>query len=212
MPAFGGVPQAGRAPEIAHFRGSKGAHAVAVRHERRSDVATLRDIRACTGLHYSGRVLFAATLLVHLLSFATYLGSGFAQLQIMKLSEGAGIAPDVRDAYERLSATILAKIEVPAIFGSILSGIVFVTQSPLFLKQGWLHGKLTCVLLLAVLSHLEMFNARKIVKARAAGAAGAAEEIAARKKRHATFGGIGALLVAVLLFLVTFVRLGAFAR
>ena len=75
----------------------------------------------------------------------------------------AAIAPDGRDAYERLSASILSKIELPAIFGSILSGIAFVAQSPLFLKQGWLHGKLICVLL-AVLSHVEMFNARSIVR------------------------------------------------
>ena len=76
------------------------------------------------------------------------------------------------------------------------------------MRQGWLHGKLTCVLLLAVLSHLEMFNARKIVKAREANAAGAEDEIARRKSRHASLGAVGSLLVVVLLVLVTFVRLG----
>jgi uncharacterized membrane protein len=150
----------------------------------------------------------AALLFVHLAAFAAYLGSGFAQTQMMKLSTKAGIAAAVRDEYERLVAVIVTKIEVPAIFVSIASGIVFITQNPILMKQGWLHGKLTVVLLLAVLSHLEMFNARKIVRARAAGAATSEEEIAGRKKRHALFGAVGSLLVVALLVLVTFVRLG----
>lgn len=163
-------------------------------------------------MKYSSGVLTSATLFVHLVSFAAYLGAGFAQLQMMKRSTREGIAASVRDDYERLAAVVVTRIELPAIFGSILSGIVFVVQIPAFLKQGWLHGKLTCVLLLAVLSHLEMFNARKIVKARAAGGARAEDEIAGRKKRHATFGAVGSVLVLILLILVTFVRLGAFAR
>lgn len=150
----------------------------------------------------------AALLLVHLVAFAAYLGSGFAQTQIMKLSDKDGTAAAVRDAYERLAATIVTKIEVPAIFASMASGIVFITQNPVLMKQGWMHGKLTVVLVLAVLSHLEMFNARKIVRARASGAASAEEEIEGRKRRHAAFGAVGALLVVVLLVLVTFVRLG----
>lgn len=150
----------------------------------------------------------AALLLVHLAAFAAYLGSGFAQTQMMKLSTKAGIDAAVRDEYERLAALVVTKIELPAIFASMASGAVFIAQNPLLMKQGWLHGKLTVVLLLAVLSHLEMFNARKIVRARASGAASAAEEIAGRKRRHATFGAVGALLVVALLVLVTFVRLG----
>lgn len=150
----------------------------------------------------------AAILLIHLLSFAAYLGAGFAQLQLMKLSARAGLAADVRDAYERLSATIITKIELPAIFGAMASGAVFITQTPALMKMGWLHGKITCVLLLAVLSHLEMFNARRIVTARAKGDSGTDDAIAARKRRHGVFGTVGALLVVVVLVLVTFVRLG----
>lgn len=154
-------------------------------------------------------MLTAGILLIHLVAFAAYLGAGFAQLQMIKLSVREGTAPAVRDSYERLAAAIVTKIELPAIFASMASGVVFITQNPVLMKQGWLHGKLTCVLLLAVLSHLEMFNARKIVELRADGAGAAAEaEIAKRKSRHATFGAVGSLLVVALLVLVTFVRLG----
>ena len=150
----------------------------------------------------------AAVLFVHLVAFAAYLGAGFAQTQMIKLSSRGGISQELRDNYERLAAAIATKIELPAIFTSMASGVVFIAQNPVLMKQGWLHGKLTCVLLLAVLSHLEMFNARKIVKARALGGAAAEAEIESRKKRHALFGGIGSLLVVALLVLVTFVRLG----
>jgi uncharacterized membrane protein len=151
-------------------------------------------------------VLASAFLLVHLVSFAAYLGAGFAQTQLMKRSRGAGIAPAVRDELERLCAAIVTKIELPAIIGSIASGIGFIAQNPAVMKFGWLHGKLLCVFLLLLLSHAEMFNARRIVKARAAGG-DANEEIEGRKKRHELFGAIGSLLVVVLLILVTFVRL-----
>ncbi len=152
-------------------------------------------------------MLTAAILLVHLVAFAAYLGAGFGQLQMIKLSARPGTAPATRDAYERLAASVITKIELPAIFAAIGSGVVFVTQSPALMKQGWLHGKLLCVVLLAVLSHVEMFNAREIVRERASGEAGADEEIAKLKARHAVLGGIGSLLVVVLLVMVTFVRL-----
>lgn len=76
--------------------------------------------------------------------------------------------------------------------------------APLWLTQGWLHGKLACVVVLLVLSHLEMFNARSIVKVRAARGDAADEEITARKARHARFGLFGTLAVVVLVGLVAY--------
>lgn len=149
--------------------------------------------------------LFSTALFVHLVSFAAYLGAGFAQQRFMKASTKPELAPAVRDEYERLAAAIVTKIELPAIIGSLVSGIVFVLRDPNFMRQGWLHGKLTVVLILLVLSHVEMFNARRIVRARAAGNADA--DISARKGRHATFGLIGTVLIVILMVLVTFVRM-----
>jgi hypothetical protein len=64
-----------------------------------------------------------------------------------------------------------------------------------------MHGKLAVVAALLVLSHLEMFNARAIVKARTAGAEA---EITGRKARHARFGSVGSLLVVALIALVVY--------
>ena len=157
-------------------------------------------------LCYSHRGMLQHTaLFLHLISFAGYAGAGFAQQRLVAMSAADGIASPVRDAYERLAATIVTKIELPAIFLSLFSGILFLVYEPAYLKQAaWFHPKMTCVLLLLILSHLEMFNARRIVRARVAG--GADADIAKRKKRHGIFGMAGGVLVVIILVLVSFVR------
>jgi uncharacterized membrane protein len=143
-------------------------------------------------------------ILFHLVGFAAYIGAGFAQQQFVTRSAGEGLAGAVRDEYERLAAAIVTQIELPALFTQVVTGIVLIALAPLWLTQGWLHGKLACVAVLLVLSHLEMFNARRIVKARVARGDAANDEIAARKKRHATFGLLGTLAVVTLLGLVAY--------
>ncbi len=147
-------------------------------------------------------------LLVHLVSFAAYLGAGFAQLRMMNRSRNAGLPAVVREEYEKLAATVVTKIELPALIGAVLSGVWFLAIFPGYLKLGWVHAKLACVLLLAVLSHLEMFNARGILRERAAAGEHMEVNVLARKKRHALFGALGTSIVLVLLVLVTFVKNG----
>ncbi len=149
-------------------------------------------------------MLHKVLILLHLVGFAAYLGAGFAQQQFVTRSTRDGLAVAVRDDYERLAATIVTQIELPALFGQVLTGVVLVVLAPIWLTQGWLHGKLACVVVLLVLSHVEMFNARRIVKARSDRGEGANEEIAARKKRHATFGLFGTLAVVILVGLVAY--------
>jgi uncharacterized membrane protein len=143
-------------------------------------------------------------IFLHLVGFAAYLGAGFAQQQFITRSTRDGIASAVRDEYERLAASIVTQIELPALFLQVATGVTLVVLTPLWLTQGWLHGKLACVVVLLGLSHAEMFNARKIVKAREAQGDGASDAIRARKARHATFGLVGTLAVAVLLVLVAY--------
>ena len=149
-------------------------------------------------------MLHKVLILLHLVGFAGYLGAGFAQQQFVTRSNRDGLTAAVRDEYERLAAAIVTQIELPAIFGQLVTGVALVALAPIWLTQGWLHGKLACVAALLVLSHLEMFNARRIVKARADRGDAANDEIAARKKRHATFGLFGTLAVVVLIGLVAY--------
>jgi uncharacterized membrane protein len=151
-------------------------------------------------------VVASGLLLLHLVAFAAYVGAGVAQLQFMKRSAAPGIDAAIRAEHERLAAGVVTKIELPAIMASIASGAGFIVIMPYVTKFGWLQAKLACVGALLVLSHLEMFNARAIVKLRAAGGDAAEKEIAARKKRHELFGGLGSIAVVILMVLVTFVR------
>jgi putative membrane protein len=145
-----------------------------------------------------------ALIFIHLVGFAAFLGAAFAQQQFVARSAAEGIAADVRDEYEHLAAAIVTKIELPALFVQIGVGICFLIMTPMWLTQGWLHAKLTCVVVLLVLSHLEMFNARKIVRARVDRGDAAETEIAARKKRHAALGMIGTIAVVVLIASVAY--------
>jgi protoporphyrinogen IX oxidase len=149
-------------------------------------------------------MLHKILILLHLVGFAGYIGAGFAQQQFVTRSARGGLAAAVRDEYERLAATIVTQIELPALFAQVATGVVLIVLAPLWLTQGWLHGKLACVVVLLVLSHLEMFNARRIVKARSARGDAANDDIAARKKRHATFGLFGTVSVVILLALVAY--------
>ena len=142
--------------------------------------------------------------LIHLLGFAAFLGAAVAQQQFMKASSSASVLPPVRDTYERLSAQIVTQVELPALIAQLFSGVLFVMQVPGYMKMGWLHGKLLAVLVLLVLSHLEMFNARAIARLRQRHGDSMPAEIDKRKKRHLQLGMVGTLTVIALLALVTF--------
>ncbi len=145
-----------------------------------------------------------ALILIHLVGFAAYLGAGFAQQRFMTRSRLGDLGASLRDEYERLAAATVTKIELPALFAQVATGIAFLLQTPMWLTQGWLHGKLACVVVLLGLSHAEMFNARKIVKLRSAKGDGASPEIDALKSRHATLGMIGSAAVVAVIALVAY--------
>jgi putative membrane protein len=149
-------------------------------------------------------MLHKLLLLIHLVGFAAYLGAGFAQQKFMGRSAQSGVVAAVRDEYERLSATIITTIELPALLVQVAIGVIFLVLTPAWLNQGWLHGKLACVAALLVLSHLEMFNARKIVKARATQGEAASAVIARRKARHRMLGTLGTVAVVLVVGLVAF--------
>jgi len=141
-----------------------------------------------------------AFILLHLVGFAAFLGGAFAQTQFLKMSQKSGLATAVRDEYERLAAAISTKVELPVLFAQVVTGTVLMVHEG-YAKQHWLHAKMSVVLALLVLAHLEMFNARKIVKARAARGDAAEGEIAAMKKKHGVMGAIGTLLVVAVVVL-----------
>lgn len=150
-------------------------------------------------------MVYKVALLFHLLGLGVYLGAGLVQHWVSHISGADGLAPAAREAYERLAATLARSFELPALLVSVLSGIALLQQRSFFLKMGWMHAKLTGVLVLLVIAHLEMFNARKIVRARGA-AAPDEPEIARRKRRQDAFLALEAVAFAVVMVMVIFVR------
>ena len=144
--------------------------------------------------------------LLHWLGFAAFLGGAFAQQTFMNASTRGTLHPAVRDAYERISANLVTRVELPALVLQVVSGAWFLFQVPGFMRMGWMHGKLTAVLILLVLSHVEMFNARAVARLRKRKGDAAAAEIAQRKRRHAQLGSVGTLAVVAVLGLVAFGR------
>jgi uncharacterized membrane protein len=151
-------------------------------------------------------MLVKIAYLLHWLGFAAFLGGAFAQQQFMAASAGAGVLPAVRDAYERASAAIVTKIELPALIVQIVSGLIFILEFPGWMKMGWLHGKLAAVVVLLVLAHVEMFNARAVARLRQRHGETSNAEIAQRKQRHAKLGIAGTVAVVAVLGLVAFGR------
>jgi protoporphyrinogen IX oxidase len=149
-------------------------------------------------------MLYHLAIFLHLIGFAAFAGAAFAQQRLMGASRRASIAAQMRDTYESLAASIVTKVELPAAFLSVISGVLILSQRPFWLKNGWLHVKLTVVVILLILAHLEMFNARRLVRARNQRGDQANGEISARKARHAVYGSIGFFGVLVILGVVAF--------
>jgi uncharacterized membrane protein len=124
---------------------------------------------------------------------------------MVRLSAKAGLSADVRRAYERLAVVGVTRFELIGLAVQWVVGVSFLVLSPVWLKQGFMHGKLTCVVLLSVLAHLEMKNVKAIARLEGDDAHTTAER-AKRKGRHEIFGRVGGVLVLAAVALVTLGR------
>lgn len=150
--------------------------------------------------------LFSLSLFLHLIAFAVYAGAALFSAKLLRKSAEGGLAAPARDALEAFAANVVTKSQLPAIFLSVISGVMLLVAKPAYLKNPGMHIKLTIVFILLVLSHLEMFNARKIVRARAAGSRDA--EIQGRKGRHGLFSTIDLVGILSIVGIVAFMLLG----
>jgi uncharacterized membrane protein len=146
---------------------------------------------------------YSIFLLLHLLGLTGFGGGIITQFKLMKAS-ASSLPASSRDAVERLMADTVTRLQLPAIFLSVASGVALLILKPALLRNGGMHLKLTLVVILLVLSHLEMFNARRIVRARTSPEERAAAEIDRRMNRHALYARLEAVLTAAILLIVAF--------
>jgi uncharacterized membrane protein len=143
----------------------------------------------------------------HLLGFAAYAGAEIAHQRVVRLARAGGAAGPVRAAYEALAAALVSRVELPALLVSLASGVALLYEQAWGpLRQGWMHGKLAAVLALLVLAHLEMFNAKRMVRARTARGDAADDENAQRLARQARFGCFAYAGIITVIAMVAFVR------
>lgn len=140
-------------------------------------------------------------LYLHIVSFAAYAGSAVAAGNILKNSKRPGLDPAGRLSWLTAGASTITKVELPFAFALILTGVGLLLMTPGFMKAAWMHMKLTLVLIAVILTHLKMFNAKRMVKA---AMAGQTDELMARGKRQFVFGmmslALGLLIVGLAVF------------
>lgn len=144
--------------------------------------------------------------LIHFIGLGMSVGAAVAALVLLRSAAKAD--PAQRTGLERAVGDLVGKVEIPGIFVAILGGILLVVARPEVFdpeKSGagpWLHVKLVFVMGALVVAHLRMFNAKRLVRERAAGAAsGELEAMIGKGKR---LDGVSVAVYAALLFLVTF--------
>ncbi|GIW71576.1 MAG: hypothetical protein KatS3mg102_1118 [Planctomycetota bacterium] len=145
-------------------------------------------------------MLYAACKFVHLLAFAAYTAAVLAGQVLVRSGRREQSGPAPSEAAARLAAALAARLALPALVLSLMSGLLLLHLVPGYLRAGWLHAKLACVLALLVLAHLAMLNARALARAQAAGDA---QALAARGRRHTSYGAAELGLVAAVAALAT---------
>lgn len=130
-------------------------------------------------------------LYLHLLSFAAYAGASVAAGNILRNSKRPGLDPAGRLSWLTAGAATITKVELPFAFALILTGLGLMMMTPGFMHAAWLHIKLTLVLIAVVITHLKMFNAKRMVKA---AMAGQMDDVAARGQRQFMFGMLSLVL------------------
>lgn len=140
-------------------------------------------------------------LYLHLISFAAYAGAAVAAGHLLKNSRRGDLDKNGRLAWLSAGATTITKVELPFAFLLMFTGLGLMMMSPGFMKALWLHIKLTLVLVAVTLTHLKMFNARRMLRA---AQAGQDAEVGARLGRQFVFGmvslALGLTIVALAVF------------
>jgi putative membrane protein len=101
-------------------------------------------------------------LFLHVLSIAVAIGAGAAHIQLMREASKGG--SDARN-FVLGARAIQIKTELPGYVLALLTGIPMVVMSPSYLKMGWMHAKLTLVVLLLGYLHLEGRKSKAILRA-----------------------------------------------
>ncbi len=101
----------------------------------------------------------AWALVFHILGFVFWMGGLLVVTQVLAMHTEE-TAPEARDTLTRLENKLLKGIVHPGAAIAVLAGIVVVALQPDYLRQTWLHAKLSLVAILIALDLIVYFRAK----------------------------------------------------
>lgn len=88
---------------------------------------------------------------LHVISVIAWMAGMLYLPRLYVYHAGAAPGSEASETFKVMERRLLKAITTPAMISSLIFGIAMLVMEPEWLKQGWLHAKLTCVLgLLAV--------------------------------------------------------------
>ena len=88
---------------------------------------------------------------LHVISVIAWMAGMLYLPRLYVYHAGAAPGSEASETFKVMERRLLKAITTPAMISSLIFGIAMLVITPEWLKQGWLHAKLTCVLgLLAV--------------------------------------------------------------
>jgi len=86
----------------------------------------------------------------HILSLIAWMAGIFYLPRLFVYHAQASIGSESSERFKIMERRLLRGIMNPAMIATWIFGILLVTAQPIFMRQGWLHVKLTMVILMSV--------------------------------------------------------------
>jgi len=101
----------------------------------------------------------AWALVVHVVGFVFWMGGLLVATQVLA-SHTEASSEEVRQAFQRLEAKLFKGVAHPGAALTVIGGVAVLILQPDYLRQGWLHAKLSLVAILIGLDLMAYFRAR----------------------------------------------------
>ena len=145
--------------------------------------------------------MVAWTLVFHIIGLVFWIGSLLVVTQVLAIHAEEPL-PETRETLGRLESKLLRGFTHPGAAIMVITGILLVTQDPNYLRQTWLHAKLTLVVVLIILDLRLTFRAKAFQEGR----------IEMSRRESMVFHGAISLIFLVILVLVLLKPFGLHRR
>ena len=93
-------------------------------------------------------MLYLFTKWLHIVAIISWMAGILYLYRILIYQAERGAKPEARELLDTMGTRLYRLITMPAMGIAILAGIALIVQNPELMHQGWLHAKLTAVVIL----------------------------------------------------------------